>query len=77
MHFQVQIATDSGFSSIVQNVFSSQSVSGFEYESSAGVWTPLPSSGLAEADLGKRVRYAPNLIATQTYFWRVSIQQFF
>lgn len=77
IHFQVQVATDAQFLSLVRNVLSFENPTPFEYEQSAGNWQPLPAAGLAEADLGKNVRYAPNLVEQQSYFWRVSTQQFF
>jgi hypothetical protein len=49
---------------------------GFEYESSPGAWTGLPTTGLAEADIGKNVRYlAAELTDTGQFFWRVRAQQ--
>jgi hypothetical protein len=77
VHFQVQVASDAAFSTLVRNVFSNQTPTEFEYESSPGTWTALPATGLAQADLGKKTRYRPNLVTLQQYFWRVSIEQFF
>jgi len=77
IHFQVQIADDANFTTNLINVHSSQNPTNFEYESSPGVWTALPSNGLAQADLGKNVRYAPGISTVKAYFWRVSIVQFF
>lgn len=77
VHFQVQVATDSQFLSIVRNALSFETPALFEYEDSPGTWVALPAAGLAEADLGKNVRYTPSLVEQQPYFWRVSTQQFF
>jgi len=75
VHFQLQVAEDAAFSIALQNLRSIVNPSGFQYESSPGVWTALPASGLPQADLGKTVRYQPSGLEMKTYYWRVSIEQ--
>lgn len=74
VHFRVQVATDSGFSNIILELVS-WITSAFQYESSPGVWTALPSSGLAISDLGKDVRIPSSLSTLGSYFWRVRSEQ--
>jgi hypothetical protein len=75
-HFQIQIATDPGFTNIVEEGLSYVNASRFDYKVGT-VWTPLPASGLAIGDIGKNVRYRPAISIAGTFYWRVRQQQFF
>lgn len=72
-HFEVQVASDLAFTTIVRDVLSVLSVTGFEYESAPGVWTALPSDGLPELAFGNRVRYTPTALGLGSYWWRVRV----
>jgi hypothetical protein len=74
VHFRVQVATDSGFTTIVQE-YVSWIVSGFQWESSPGVWTAIPLSGLDISELGKDVRISSGFATLGSYFWRIRSEQ--
>lgn len=74
VHFHIQIATDSGFSSISIDRHSVNNQANLEYESSPGVWTALPASGLPSASIGKNVRFTLT-ISPGTYYWRVRTEE--
>lgn len=75
-HFHFQLATDSGFTAGLMEADTTSSPTDVEYESSAGVWAAIPSTGLAVADRGKRVRWTPSpaVTAVDTYYWRVRVK---
>src|SRR5262245_31039806 len=51
VHFRVQLSLASNFTTLVAEYVSWVDASLFDYESSPGVWTALPSSGLAIVNL--------------------------
>jgi hypothetical protein len=68
LHFQLDIARDSGFSDIVASLDTQSSQTDWEYSSNGTDWVAFPSSGVAEG-VGK-VRYSRNYICDQ-YWWRI------
>lgn len=69
IHFNVQVANDVNFVSLARNAFSSQSAAAFQYESSPGVWSPLPASGLPElVSLGELLRPRIAQSTATTYY---------
>lgn len=73
-HFELEVATDSLFNSLVLNILSFLST-GFE-AFIGGSWVPLTTAGLAPTDFGSKVRYLVTGLPINDYFWRVrSMQQ--
>jgi len=68
LHFQLDIARDSGFTDIVASLDTQSSQTDWEYSTDGNTWVAFPSSGVAEG-VGK-VRYSRNYICDQ-YWWRV------
>lgn len=75
VHFRVQLSLVSNFASLVAEYVSWVDASLFDYESSPGVWTALPSSGLALVNLGKNVRVRTTYSTLSTVFWRIRTEQ--
>lgn len=75
VHFRVQLSLVSNFTSLVDEYVSWVDPSRFDYESSLGVWTAFPSSGLAVVDLGKNVRLRSTYTTLSTIFWRIRSEQ--
>ena len=75
VHFRVQLSLVNNFTTLIAEYVSWQDASLFDYESSPGVWTPLPSSGLAIVNLGKNVRVRSAYTTLNTVFWRVRTEQ--
>lgn len=81
IHFHIQIASDSGFVTVVKEYVSwSLPASRFQYEDTPGVWVnfagPANADGLPSAKLGKRCRCVTDFLTNGSYFWRVRNEQF-
>lgn len=77
VHFNVEIATDSNYNSLVKDSLSRTDFSHYEYETAPNVWSSFPSTGLTSAQYNARVRYDPGSLTNGVYYWRVRIDQIY
>ena len=71
-HFQIQVATDDGFSTITLDKSSLEDQTNFEYYNGSS-WEALPLAGVSDTYAGKEIRYYGSGLPMSSgeLYWRV------